>query len=122
MYRPVHFEIQATEPERALKFYHTIFGWKSSKWDGPQDYWLLTTGADDVPGIDGGLMRRMDPSGATYNSMEVPSVDDFIAKIVENGGKLAVPKMVIQGMGYLAYCQDTEGNIFGIFQRDPSVK
>jgi predicted enzyme related to lactoylglutathione lyase len=30
--------------------------------------------------------------------------------------------MAIPGVGYLAYCQDTEGNTFGIMQADPSAK
>ncbi len=44
MPRPVHFEISADDPERALHFYQAVFGWKSQKWDGPQDYWLISTG------------------------------------------------------------------------------
>lgn len=33
------------------------------------------------------------------------------------GWKMAIPKV-----GYLAYCMDTEGNIFGIMQSDSSAK
>jgi predicted enzyme related to lactoylglutathione lyase len=29
--------------------------------------------------------------------------------------------MPIPGVGYLAYCLDTEGNMFGIMQRDTSA-
>jgi predicted enzyme related to lactoylglutathione lyase len=58
-------------------------------------------------------MKRRDPRGAVYNTIAVPWVDDYIAKVIELGGKLVVPKMPIPGVGYLAYCQDTEGNVFG---------
>ena len=44
MPRPVHFEIPAENPERAMQFYSTVFGWKFSKWEGPMDYWMITTG------------------------------------------------------------------------------
>jgi predicted enzyme related to lactoylglutathione lyase len=35
---------------------------------------------------------------------------------------MALPKMPIPGMGWLAYCKDSEGNIFGMMQADPSAK
>ena len=49
MSRVVHFELCADDPERAVKFYEEVFGWKIQKWDGPQDYWLATTGAKRSP-------------------------------------------------------------------------
>jgi len=33
-----------------------------------------------------------------------------------------VPKRAIPGIGYLAYCVDTEGNTFGILQSDQNAK
>ena len=39
-----------------------------------------------------------------------------------NGGKVAVPRMPIPGMGWLAYCIDTEGHVFGMMQPDTSAK
>ena len=58
MPRVVHFEIHAETPERAMEFYSGVFGWEFSKWEGTQDYWLITTGPDEEPGINGGLVRR----------------------------------------------------------------
>lgn len=58
MPRVVHFEIDAEKPERAVKFYEKVFGWKIEKWKGPVDYWLITTGKEKEPGIDGGLAKR----------------------------------------------------------------
>jgi hypothetical protein len=52
----------------------------------------------------------------------VPSVDDYTQKIVEHGGKVVMPKGAVQGIGYVAYCADTEGNVFGIMQFDPSAR
>jgi predicted enzyme related to lactoylglutathione lyase len=118
MPRVIHFEINVDEPERAVKFYKDVFGWKVDKWEGPIEYWLITTGEKDEPGIDGALTRRMNPSATTINTIEVPSVDDFISKVANAGGKVISPKQAIPGIGYFAYCQDTEGNVFGIMQED----
>ena len=57
MPRPIHFEIPADRPERAIAFYEQVFGWRFQKWEGPTPYWLVQTGADG-PGIDGGLLAR----------------------------------------------------------------
>ena len=41
MPRVVHFEIHAAEPERAIRFYHELFGWQFNKWAGPEEIYLL---------------------------------------------------------------------------------
>ncbi|UCD17537.1 MAG: VOC family protein [Candidatus Zixiibacteriota bacterium] len=122
MPRIVHFEIHADDPERAAKFYTDVFDWNISKWDGPEQYWLCNTGNSKEPGINGGIMKRRDPAGSVYNTIDVPSVDEYVDKISENGGEIVVPKMAVPGVGWLAYFKDTEGNIFGIMQPDPSAK
>ena len=59
MPRVVHFEIHAGDPDRAVNFYKTLFGWNFQKWEGPMEYWLVTTGSDDQPGINGGLYKQV---------------------------------------------------------------
>ncbi len=121
MPRVVHLEIASDQPERAAKFYGDVFGWKINKWEGPQDYWLVTTGENGEQGINGGLMQRMTPTTTTINTIDVDSVDTFVQKITSNGGSVVSPKMAIPGVGYFAYCQDTEGNVFGIMQPDEAA-
>ncbi|HEX8843870.1 MAG TPA: VOC family protein [Pyrinomonadaceae bacterium] len=121
MPRVVHFEISADEPERAVKFYTDVFGWDVEKWGGPKDYWLITTGSEDQPGINGGVFKREGPVNFV-NTIDVASVDESAAKITEHGGRVVVPKMAIPGVGHLIYCQDTENNVFGIMQCDPSAQ
>jgi predicted enzyme related to lactoylglutathione lyase len=124
MPRIVHFEIPAEDPERAVKFYEAVFGWKINRWEGPVDYWLVITGEEGEPGIDGAIMPREGPAGEvnTVNTVEVDSFDAFADKVTAAGGKLVTPKQAIPGVGYHAYCLDTEGNLFGIMQSDPSAK
>ena len=71
MPRVIHFEIVAEKPERAMKFYKEVFGWEFNKWNGPQDYWLVKTGEDSQPGINGGLTPKMNQS--SDNSSRVTS-------------------------------------------------
>jgi predicted enzyme related to lactoylglutathione lyase len=121
MGRVMHFEFPADNPERAVEFYKQVFGWQFQKWEGPMQYWLVSTGAKELPGIDGGMMLRQHPGQGTVNTIGVPSVDAAIATVEKNGGKVVAPKMPIPGVGYFAYCADTEGNQFGIMQADPAA-
>ena len=121
MPRVIHFEINADDPKRAIDFYKKVFNWKIEKWKGPTDYWLVTTGDPKQPGIDGAIMERM-KKATTIDTIDVPSVDEYAAKIVKAGGKQMSKKTAIPGVGYFSYCVDTEGNIFGIMESNPKAK
>ena len=127
MPRVIHFEVHAENPERAIKFYRDLLGWEFTKWDGPQPYWLIKTGPENQPGINGGLIPRrgvVDGQAviAYVCTVDTPSLDASVAKAKANGGLEVVPKMPIPGVGWLAYCKDTEGNIFGLMQSDPNAR
>ncbi len=129
--RPAHFEIHANEPERAIAFYTSVFGWEITKWEGGQfEYWMVMTGKKDEPnGINGGLVRRaapLPPDGTTANAyvvtMVVDNYDATHEKILANGGRVALPKMALTGMAWQGYYKDTEGNTFGVHQADANAR
>ena len=122
MPRVVHFEIDAQKPEQLVKFYEKVFGWKIMRWEGPIDYWLITTGKEDEPGIDGGLSKRTEPEPSTVNTIDVPSIDEYIKKVKDNGGKITRPKHAVPGVGWTAYFEDPEGNGFGLMEEDKSAR
>ncbi|HKY78571.1 MAG TPA: VOC family protein [Anaerolineales bacterium] len=123
MSRVVHFELVGENPDRMAKFYAETFGWKVQKWEGPLDYWLVTTGEDGAPGINGGLGRRSSPDEqGTTNTLEVMDARAAVAAVEKNGGKVTLALHAIPGVGWQAYCADTEGNVFGIHQNDPNAK
>ena len=126
MPRIVHFEIHAENPDRAIKFYQAVLGWQFTKWEGPMPYWLVTTGPDNEPGINGGLMPRRGQIDGTaviayVCTAQVDNLDNYVTKALAAGGTIALAKMPIPGVGWLAYCKDTEGNIFGMMQNDPTA-
>jgi predicted enzyme related to lactoylglutathione lyase len=128
MPRVIHFEVHAENPDRAVMFYSTVLGWHFTKWNGPVDYWLIKTGAPEQPGIDGGLVRRHGArplEAQAVNSfvctVDVPNLDEYVAKATAHGGTIALPKMPIPNVGWLAYVKDTEGNILGLMQPDTTA-
>lgn len=129
MPRAVHFEVHATDPERMIRFYTDLFGWKFQKLGGPVEYWVITTGPDSAPGINGGLMRRRGAApadGQAVNAfvctLDVPSVDEALGRLAAAGGTVALPKMPVPGIGWLAYIKDPDGNILGIMQADAAAR
>jgi uncharacterized protein len=120
MPRVVHFELSATDPVRIGQFFNRVFGWQFERWRDA-DYWVISTGPDGEPGIDGGLLIQRRVRTAVCNTIGVDSVDQSIQGVVEHGGRIVVPKRTLAGVGYLAYFQDTEGNTFGIMEVDKSA-
>jgi predicted enzyme related to lactoylglutathione lyase len=128
MPRPIHFEIHAENPQRAMKFYTGLFGWEFKQF-ADQPYWLVMTGDKTTPGIDGGLLPRRGPGpvelaavNAFVCTIDVADVDAYSKRVVEQGGTIALPKMPIPAVGWLAYGKDTEGNLFGMITMDAEAK
>ena len=94
MNRVTHFEIYTDDPQAVQPFYREVFGWKFNKFEGgPIEYWLVTTGDDKDPGINGGMTRpREGQSSGTLNTIAVESLDETIKKIERRGGKSAFRK------------------------------
>ncbi|MDQ1922270.1 VOC family protein [Massilia pseudoviolaceinigra] len=126
MSRAVHFEIQASNPQAMIDFYHGLFGWTFNKWEGG-DYWMVHTGPEDQPGINGGLLPRRGPlpeGDAAVNAfvitVDVEDIDASLAKAASGSlhGVVCVPKAAVPGIGWLAYVKDPDGNMFGMMQAD----
>lgn len=119
MARVIHFEIPVDNPERAQAFYQEAFGWDISRSGLPVDYRLATTGPDEEPGINGALTPRSEMSAWIH--VGVDSVDKAVRRVEEAGGEAITRKMPIPRVGYMAYCRDTEGNAFGVYEDDASA-
>lgn len=128
MPRPIRFEIQADDPLRAIAFYTAVFGWEFKRLRSPMPYWLITTGPADTPGLDGGLHPRVGPPPepgqavtAFLCTIDVPELDAAVASINKHGGAVLSPKIPVPGTGWLAYANDSEGNVIGLMESDPTV-
>ena len=121
MPRLVHFEMNVKDVHKTIAFYESVFGWKFQKWDGPLDYWLIMTGDEKEPGIDGGLGYEEEGFPKVVNTIDVDEIDDVIKKIEKNGGTIVRPKHAVPGVGWLAYFKDSEGVMSGIMQEDPKA-
>jgi predicted enzyme related to lactoylglutathione lyase len=116
----MHFEIPADDVERAKTFYKQLLGWQISSAEGFEDYWLIQTG-EEGQDLGGGLMKRQAPGQGPVSYVQVESVTEYAARVQELGGQVIVPRSPVPGMGWFAHCMDTEGNIFALWEDDPSA-
>src|SRR5258707_12467300 len=91
MSRVIHFEIPASDPERASAFYKKVFGWKIEKWPGPMEYWMVTTGGGGSPGVNGGLKKKTDVKKTT-NTIGGESREASLEAGTKAVGNLCMPK------------------------------
>jgi predicted enzyme related to lactoylglutathione lyase len=114
------FEIPADNIDRAKTFYSELFGWKIANMPGMTDYLHIDTGGPDEA-LDGGIMARRSPGQAITNYVFVDSISKYVATVEKLGGKVCVPKTEVPQMGYFAICQDTENNVFGLWERSETA-
>ena len=75
-------------------------------------------------GIDGAITGRQgsgpcDCIMAYVCTIGVKSIDQALTAVAANQGQIVQPKQEIPGVGWLAYCKDTENNIFGVLEPEP---
>ena len=54
-------------------------------------------------------------------TIDTANLDESVSKAWSLGGTIAVPRMPIPRIGWLAYLKDPDGNIFGVMQPHPNA-
>ena len=123
--RVVHFEIEASDPERAKAFYSQAFGWQMQQMGEDMcNYVVVVTGDPKEPGgINGGIYKNMSGGNKELNAyscvIAVDNIDQAMEKVRSAGGQLVGDKMDIPNIGTFIRCKDTEGNLFSVLQPTP---
>jgi len=109
------FEIPSQDYNRAVKFYEAVF--------------KVNLNREEMDGIAMAVFPHNDGqsagavvSGAPYQPAENGvciylyslDFDAALERVVQNGGKVAMPKMSIGPNGYIAHFIDSEGNRIGL--------
>jgi predicted enzyme related to lactoylglutathione lyase len=115
----VHFELVATDPDRAGGFWSGLFGWNigASVMEG-FDYRMFQN-AEDQGGAVYPAQEGQSP-GAVIIYFDTADIDASIAKVRELGGS-ADEKQPVPTHGWFSACKDTEGNAFSLWQGDENA-
>lgn len=132
----VHFEMGYQDKARMIKFYETVFGWKTQSF-GPEmgNYVTAHTTETDDNGmvqtkgaINGGFYQKTDDplSQAPSVVVSVPDIKAAMKNVEQAGGKIlgamnekgerTMEPMMIPGVGLWISAMDTEANRFSILQ------
>ena len=120
----VHFEIFASDVERAREFYENVFGWTFEA-GGPPDFYHIATGPKTDPGLTLGLIAKRrgpaapGPLNAFRVTLSVQSASATMALIQKAGGTLRSAAIDIPQVGKVVEVADTEDNVFCIMQFMP---
>ena len=125
--KPQYFDLTVDNLTAAREFFANVLDWKFERFPIPYEYYRIKAGAEDEPGIDGGIGAVKDTaiSGGrplVNLTVNVPSIDDCIAKVKKNGGSLVEPRTAIPGIGWYATCAEPGGLLFGILEGDTAVR
>lgn len=113
------FDIYVGDMNRAVTFYESVLQQKLESIGDPTGETQMMGFPTDmsVYGAGGALVKsnyaRPGPGGSlVYFSVEDCAQEQ--ARVVPAGGKLVRPKFSIGEFGWVALCEDTEGNLFGL--------
>ena len=107
-------ELVTSDPEAAIRFYTTLFGWETEKFPGEMDYTMFKHGGKAF----GGVMKTPPNNAPTMwtNYVVVEDVDATVAKSDSLGGKVCMPPTDIPQVGRIAIIMDPQGATIGLHQ------
>lgn len=121
-----HFSINATDVQKAQRFYSNVFQWKFTAYGPPGFFMIDASAAEPGPPLRASLQQRRDiVPGVSLRGFEctIPVKDiEWTQKAIEsNGGSIVMPICTLAGIGKLLFFQDPEGNIAGAMQYSESA-
>lgn len=113
------FDIYVTDLQRATKFYETVFNVSLQNISDPTSETKMMSFPSNmsVYGSGGALVLSPFSKPGVGGTLIYFNSEDCITeekKIKNSGGKVIRPKFSIGEFGYVAICEDTEGNLFGL--------
>lgn len=111
-----HFEIGVRNDQAAWDFYSKVFGWDIKVDENYRYGEVKPAGEFDIGGGIYQIGAEQHPYVTLY--VTVSDLATYIKKAEELGGKLALEKQVIPGVGSVACFMDPEGNLLGLFSTE----
>ncbi|MDX2180495.1 MAG: VOC family protein [Bryobacteraceae bacterium] len=112
-----YFEIPAVNLDRAVAFYHAVFGYEFSRESIDGNEMALFPLVERAKGATGALAK-----GETYKPSKVGTlvyfetgdIDRTLQAVASQGGKTLYPRTGVGEYGFVAEFEDSEGNRVGL--------
>ena len=109
--RVIHLEIAGKDPKALQSFWGSLFGWKFDT-NNPGGYGMTNPDQTGIVVGIGGV-----PEGApghVTGYIRVASIDATLARAVELGGSVIMPRFSPDGSAYLGLVADADGHVVGL--------
>jgi uncharacterized protein len=115
---PCWVDTNQPDPEAAVAFYRTLFGWEfedAMPPDSPGRYFVARLHGGDVAAV--GSLPEGAPATAVWNTyIWVRSADETASRVVAAGGRTLTEPFDVMDAGRMALVADPEGAVFSIWQ------
>ena len=115
-------EFHVRDLERVRQFYWAVFGWDILDAGEAGDKQSVSLTTFKLPADNRFILEPFEsesegliPEGVLFR-VKVTSIPETLSRIALWEGKIILTDLVLPGKGLMAYCKDTEGNLFGIIQ------
>ena len=116
-----HIDIPVSDNGRATQFYGELFGWQITKVPG-LDYHTIQMGSNGSAGMRGGIQRRpIEEPRSWVHYISVADINAAVAEVQRLGGKVLREKTAVPQTAWYAVVEDPEGNVFAVWQADPTA-
>ena len=108
-----HIDIPVSDLAQATQFYSGLFGWQIAELPGFEGYpmWQAPNGISG-----GGLAPRGDGFDQPRSYVVVDSIDETLAKVTEQGGRVVMERQPISETSWWAIFEDPDGNVVGLYE------
>lgn len=112
------FEIPVADMARAKKFYSEVLGIAFMEADMMGMHMAFFPSENGNGKVSGALVASPYHT-PSQNGVKVyincnPDLSDALARVEKAGGKVTLPKTAIPDAGFMAFFEDTEGNLTGL--------
>jgi predicted enzyme related to lactoylglutathione lyase len=109
-------DLMTADPERAAKFYETVFGWKMELGKDNSGYLHIKNGDKFIGGIPPAQHRDPNAPPHWLSYIMVKDCDASTNKAKELGAKVYFGPTSMAGVGRWSVIADTQGAVFALFQ------
>lgn len=116
---PCWVDLSTTDPDDAVRFYTTVFGWghKSMPTDPDEPYHMFTQDGAHVAAC---MPQSADMAAAGAQSSWVTylagNADEVAARVPDAGGQVIAPPFDVEGSGRMAIIADPSGAAVGVWE------
>ncbi|MEX2264096.1 MAG: VOC family protein [Bryobacteraceae bacterium] len=109
-------DLSTPDPERAMRFYTDLFGWKFTSGEDGSGYLHIANGEDFIGGVPPAAHRDPHAPPHWLSYFAVSDCDGKVARAKQLGAAVLMAPMSMENVGRMSIVADPQGAVFAVFQ------